>query len=181
MTCFNNLKFRRLFARCARVPVSRHRRPIACLHRPAPTISKIISDAEDFRRGCRVERVHTRFDVEGGSTLKVLGPGPTLHNVASSDGNIVPPAVVQWAEATRAVYCSQHAPRHCSVLKVGISRSSGSEWKPSRPIRSSSCLLRFGFAACGWNRQMLAGDAIQPAVQHGADDTAANFVSRLTA
>src|SRR6185295_7198611 len=100
----------------------------------APTMSKIINDAQ------KISLVEVAGFNESTHilTLKELRPlkgaaaqAPILHNVASSDGNLVPPAVVQWAEpGARGVLFST---RTTSLLCFGDgwyqAKSSGGEWK----------------------------------------------------
>ena len=183
MTCFNNLNFRRRLSLVA----------LACLclgivgqlHAYidlAPTISKIISDAQKISVVEVVglnESTHV-LTLKEIRTLKGTGAqAPTLHNVASSDGNIVPPAVVQWAEAgARGVLFST---RTTTLLCFGEgwyqAKSSGGEWKLGVD-RSDLPLAYYGSVsrlADGIAKMLAGGDAILTTVQHGADDTAASF------
>ena len=149
----------------------------------APTMSKIIGDAQKISVVEVVslnESTHVLTLKEVRTLKGAEAQAPIVHNVASSDGNIVPPAIVQWADVgARGVLFSTRA---TSLLCFGNgwyqAKSSGGEMEVgSRPLRSSSRLLRFSFRglADGIATMLKGGDAILTMVQHGADDNAASF------
>lgn len=148
----------------------------------APTISKIIGDAQKisvvevvaFNESTHVLTLKEVRSLKGAPT-----DAPILHNVASADGNIVPPAIVQWAEVgARGVLFSS---RTTSLLCFGDgwyqAKSSGGEWKlgvdrSDLPLAYYGSVSRLGD---GIATMLKGGDAILTMVQHGADDTAASF------
>jgi HEAT repeat protein len=148
----------------------------------APTITKIIGDSQKIS----VVEVVGLNETTHVLTLKEIrtlkgtpGQDPILHNVASSDGNAVPPAIVQWADAgARGVLFSS---RTTSLLCFGEgwyqAKSSGGEWKLGVD-RSDLPLAYYGSVsrlADGIATMLAGGNAILTMVQHGADDTAASF------
>lgn len=148
----------------------------------APTITKIIGDSQKIS----VVEV-TSFDQSTHTlTLKEVralkgapNPTPVIHNVASADGNIVPPAIVQWADpGARGVLFSS---RTTALLCFGDgwyqAKSSGGDWKLGVD-RSDLPLAYYGSVsrlADGIATMLTGGDAILTMVQHGADDNAASF------
>ena len=148
----------------------------------APTISKIINDAQKISVVEVVgfnESTHVLTLKEVRTLKGAPGDAPILHNVASSDGNIVPPAIVQWADVgARGVLFSTRA---TSLLCFGNgwyqAKSSGGEWKLGVD-RSDLPLAYYGSVsrlADGIATMLKGGDAILTMVQHGADDNAASF------
>ena len=107
------------------------------------------------------------------------GQAPVLHNVASADGNFVPPTIVQWADVgARGVLFST---RTTSLLCFGDgwyqAKSSGGAWKLGVD-RSDLPLAYYGSVsrlADGIATMLTGGDAILTMVQHGAAATAASF------
>ncbi len=148
----------------------------------APTITKIIGDSQKISVVEVVnlnESTHVLTLKEVRTLKGTAGQDPILHNVASSDGNVVPPAIVQWADAgARGVLFSS---RTTSLLCFGEgwyqAKSSGGEWKLGVD-RSDLPLAYYGSVsrlADGIGSMLKGGDAILTMVQHGADDTAASF------
>ena len=145
----------------------------------APTLSKLIGDAQ------KVSVVEvTGFDeathaltLKEVRTLKgAAGQGPIRHDVGSSDGNMVPPAIVQWAEVgARGVLFSS---RTTGLLCFGDGwyqvKSSAGEWKLGVD-RSDLSLAYYGSVsrlADGVATMLSGGDAILTMIQHGANDSA---------
>lgn len=148
----------------------------------APTIARIIGDAQKIS----VVEV-TGFDESTHAlTLKEVralkgapADSPIVHNVASSDGNIVPPAIVQWAEpgARGVLFASRTTALLCFGDGWYQAKSSGGEWKLGVD-RSDLPLAYYGSVsrlADGIATMLKGGDAILTMVQHGADDNAASF------
>lgn len=148
----------------------------------APTITKIIGDSQKISV-VEVVGLNETTHVLTLKEVRVLkgtaSQDPILHNVASADGNMVPPAIVQWADAgARGVLFSS---RTTSLLCFGEgwyqAKSSGGEWKLGVD-RSDLPLAFYGSVsrlADGIASMLAGGDAILTMVQHGADDTAASF------
>ena len=148
----------------------------------APTITKIIGDSQkisvvEVTGFNESTHVLTLKDVK---TLKgTAGQDPILHNVASPDGNVVPPAIVQWAEvgARGVLFSSRTTALLCFGEGWYQAKSSGGEWKLGVD-RSDLPLAYYGSVsrlADGIATMLKGGDAILTMVQHGADDTAASF------
>ncbi len=148
----------------------------------APTITKIIGDSQKISlvevTGSN-ESTHALTLKEVRSLKGAPAEAPVVHNVASSDGNIVPPAIVQWADiGARGVLFSS---RTTSLLCFGDGwyqvKNSGGEWKLGVD-RSDLPLAYYGSVsrlADGIATMLAGGDAILTMVQHGADDNAASF------
>jgi len=148
----------------------------------APTITKIIGDSQkislvevvSFNESTHVLTLKEVRALKGGATET-----PILHDVASSDGNVVPPAIVQWAEVgARGVLFSS---RTTSLLCFGEgwyqAKSSDGQWKLGVD-RTDLPLAYYGSVsrlADGIATMLSGGDAILTMVQHGADDNAASF------
>ncbi len=148
----------------------------------APTITKVIGDSQKISVVEVVslnESTHVLTLKEVRTLKGTASQDPILHNVASSDGNMIPPAIVQWADAgARGVLFSS---RTTSLLCFGEgwyqAKSSGGEWKLGVD-RSDLPLAYYGSVsrlADGIATMLSGGDAIITMVQHGADDTAASF------
>jgi HEAT repeat protein len=148
----------------------------------APTITKIIGDSQRISLVEVVafnEATHALTLREVKAIKGAPGEAAIIHDVASSDGNIVPPAIVQWAEVgARGVLFSS---RTTSLLCFGEgwyqAKSSGGEWKLGVD-RSDLPLAYYGSVsrlADGIGTMLAGGDAILTTVQHGADDNAASF------
>jgi HEAT repeat protein len=145
----------------------------------APTLSKIVGDAQkisvvevvDFNETTHILTLKDVRALKG-----ALGQGPVRHDVGASDGNLVPPAIVQWAETgARGVLFST---RTTSLLCFGEgwyqAKSSGGEWKLGID-RSDLPLAYYGTIsrlADGIATMLAGGTAILTTVQHGADDSA---------
>jgi HEAT repeat protein len=148
----------------------------------APTIAKIIGEAQKisvvevigFNASTHVLTLKEVRTLKGAPA-----DSPIIHNVASSDGNIVPPAIVQWAEpGARGVLFSS---RTTALLCFGDgwyqAKSSGGEWKlgvdrSDLPLAYYGSVSRLGD---GIATMLKGGDAVLTMVQHGADDNAASF------
>ena len=148
----------------------------------APTITKIIGDSQKISVVEVVsfnESTHILTLKEVRALKGAVGETPILHDVASSEGNIVPPAIVQWADVgARGVLFSS---RTTSLLCFGDgwyqAKSSGGEWKLGVD-RSDLPLAYYGSVsrlADGIASMLKGGNAILTMVQHGADDNAASF------
>ncbi len=180
MVHFKNLKFRRLFSGVALtglclVLASQMQAYIDL----APTLSKIIGDAQKIAvvevTGFD-EATHALTLKEVRSLKGAAGQTAIRHDVGSSDGNVVPPAIVQWAEAgARGVLFSS---RTTGLLCFGDGwyqvKSSNGEWKLGVD-RSDLSLAYYGSIsrlADGVATMLSGGDAILTMIQHGADDSA---------
>jgi len=145
----------------------------------APTLSKIIGDSQkisvvevvEFNEATHVLTVKEVRALKG-----ALGQVPIRHDVGSSDGDIVPPAIVQWAEVgARGVLFSS---RTTSLLCFGEgwyqAKSSGGEWKlgidrSDLPLAYYGTISRLADSVA---TMLTGGNAILTTVQHGADDSA---------
>ena len=88
----------------------------------APTLSKIVQDSQrisvvevvSFDQATHVLTLKETKSVKG-----TLGTAPLRHDVAEADSSVVPPEIVQWAEAgARGVLFSS---RSTSLVKVRTS------------------------------------------------------------
>ncbi len=148
----------------------------------APTISKIIGDSQKISLVEVVslnETTHV-LTLKEVKTLKgAATPDPILHSVASPEGNLIPPAIVQWADvgARGVLFASRTTALLCFGDGWYQAKSSGGEWKLGVD-RSDLPLAYYGSVtrlADGIATMLKGGDAIITTVQHGADDTAASF------
>ena len=148
----------------------------------APTITKIIGDSQKisvvevtgFNESTHVLTLKEVRSIKGAPT-----PDPILHNVGSADGNIVPPAIVQWADvgARGVLFASRTTALLCFGNGWYQAKSSGGEWKLGVD-RSDLPLAYYGSVsrlADGIATMLTGGNAILTMVQHGADDNAASF------
>lgn len=148
----------------------------------APTITKIIGDSQkisvvevaDFNEATHVLTLKEIRTLKGAA-----GQDAILHNVGSVDGNIVPPAIVQWAEkgARGVLFSSRTTSLVCFGEGWYQAKSSGGEWKlgvdrADLPLAFYGSVQRL---ADGIATMLAGGDAILTTVQHGADDNAASF------
>lgn len=145
----------------------------------APTLSKIVQDSQ---RISVVEVVS--FDQAGHVlTLKetkalkgALGTAVIRQDLAEANSSVVPPEIVQWAEAgARGVLFSS---RTTSLVCFGQgwyqAKSSGGQWKLGVD-RADLPLAYYGTVsrlADGIATMLAGGTAIVTTVQHGADDAA---------
>jgi len=145
----------------------------------APTLTKILGEAQkisvvevvDFN-----EAAHMLTMKEVRALKGAAGQGPIRHDVAASDGNVVPPAIVQWAETgARGVL---FATRTTSLLCFGEgwyqAKSAGGEWKlgidrADLPLSYYGTVSRLAEAI---TTILAGGTATLTTVQHGADDSA---------
>jgi HEAT repeat protein len=145
----------------------------------APTLSKIIGDSQKISVVEVVEfneATHTVTLKEVRALKGAQGQVPIRHDVGSSDGSIVPPAIAQWAEiGARGVLFSS---RTTSLLCFGEgwyqAKSSGGEWKlgidrSDLPLAYYGTISRLADAVA---TMLSGGNAIVTTVQHGADDSA---------
>ena len=100
----------------------------------APTITKIIGDSQKISLVEVVgfnESTHVLTLKEVKALKGAAAQDPILHNVASSDGNIVPPAIVQWADtgARGVLFSSRTTALLCFGNGWYQAKSSGGEWK----------------------------------------------------
>jgi hypothetical protein len=145
----------------------------------APTLSKIIGDSQKVSI-VEVAGFNPTTHVLTLKEVRVLkgasNQAPVLHNVGSSDGNIVPPAIVQWAEpGARGVLFST---RVTSLLCLGDgwyqAKSSGGEWKlgidrADLPLAYYGSISRL---ADGVATMLAGGTAILTMVRHGDGESA---------
>ena len=145
----------------------------------APTLSKIIGDSQrisvvevvEFNGATHVLTLKEVRDLKG-----TRGQAPIRHDVGSSDGNVVPPEIVQWAETgARGVLFSS---RTTSLLCFGEgwyqAKSSGGEWKlgvdrSDLPLAYYGTISRLAESIA---TMLAGGNTILTTVQHGTDDAA---------
>ncbi len=148
----------------------------------APTLGKIVGDATKISLVEVVsldEKTHVLTLKEVKPLKGAAAEGNIQHNVASADGNMIPPAIVQWADpGARGVLFSTRA---TSLLCFGEgwyqAKSSAGEWKLGVD-RSDLPLAYYGSVSRlsdGIATMLKGGDAVITTVQHGADDNAASF------
>ena len=145
----------------------------------APTLSKIIGDSQKISL-VEVSGFNQTTHVLTLKEVRVLkgapNQAPILHNVGSSDGNLVPPEIVQWAEpGARGVLFST---RVTSLLCFGDgwyqAKSSGGEWKlgidrADLPLAYYGSISRL---ADGVATMLAGGTAILTMVRHGDGESA---------
>lgn len=145
----------------------------------APTLSKVVGDSQrisvvevvEFNEATHVLTLKEVRPLKGDA-----GQAPVRHDVGSSDGNVVPPGIVQWAEtgARGVLFSTRTTALVCFGEGWYQAKSSGGEWKLGID-RSDLPLAYYGSVsrlADGISTMLAGGTAILTMVQHGADDSA---------